>query len=907
MSRRHGPTQGAGTVVVEQDAANAIVPAPTGSTGFVGITEKGDVGELIVCNGQADYLRQCGTYIDGTELPDSALDFFRFSQGGGSLFVVRVTDGNEISAVDKVFSRHTGRGEYLNRDSGNTTRAGMLTITAKNGGRWGGSERVRRDDGWTILSDLTETTLATGVTMLANEWEGATLRLLGVTSKTYTVVSNTVAGIITVESDSTMLTDLAASATPATNDSVLYFDNETRTVNAPGSVNGARKELGLVWKDGEEDPDAYFGLDIVLDGAIVRSYNNLSLDPTNKWYITNVINQDPSNKWIDATVDHSGSISRENRPADWYGTYQAFSGTTLTIQAVRVSSVSSVNGDVGFVTGFDAPDKMVRGRMKLTFTDATNFDVSFDGDYGFESTTLVSGTVGTAYVPGDEFVPGFTVRAGVDAFSSGDVITIDIDPFPVDLADETGLLAGRVFVNAGSDRTEYAIDDNAVDTITLKNAPDVTPTADGAMSAAVTLTTIGTAITFPFTAAVTLDYVSDDDGLIQISITSATYATIADVITALNGEQTTGTRDPFFIASVATADAVAVSHALYTSTATGEECFVRSVVGSAELNITADVFATGVVGDEFRVEAPRTLRGGYDGDTPSDSDYTAAYNTVTSDFNKLRGRNAGLVKLATPGVTVTAIQKAGLAYANARNYQYRIEFPANITDEASAVAYINDTIGRDNYGVVSWPSYGYVVNPLGSGTVLQTLTGAIIGREAAVARDFKGYHKAGAGISVTLPHMIESPLGERVINEEITNPQGINVIKKMKGNFVVWGDRTISLEPGWKWKHQREYMSHIENVLLESFDWLIFAINDATTRRQLDPVFRAFFLPEWQKRAISGKTLDDAASIKIDDENNTNLTISNGDLNAEISLRLAGTVERFIITIGKKGIFDQAA
>ena len=71
--------------------------------------------------------------------------------------------------------------------------------------------------------------------------------------------------------------------------------------------------------------------------------------------------------------------------------------------------------------------------------------------------------------------------------------------------------------------------------------------------------------------------------------------------------------------------------------------------------------------------------------------------------------------------------------------------------------------------------------------------------------------------------------------------------------------------------------------------------------------FKAFFKPEWRKRAIRGDTLDDAAKIKIDDENNTNLTMASGDLNAEIKLRLPDTVERFVITIGKAGIFEDLA
>jgi len=70
---------------------------------------------------------------------------------------------------------------------------------------------------------------------------------------------------------------------------------------------------------------------------------------------------------------------------------------------------------------------------------------------------------------------------------------------------------------------------------------------------------------------------------------------------------------------------------------------------------------------------------------------------------------------------------------------------------------------------------------------------------------------------------------------------------------------------------------------------------------------RAFFLPEFAKGAIrprAGKGFEDAVSIKIDADNNTELTAAAGDLFADIAVRLADTVERFIIRIGKAGIFE---
>ena len=124
---------------------------------------------------------------------------------------------------------------------------------------------------------------------------------------------------------------------------------------------------------------------------------------------------------------------------------------------------------------------------------------------------------------------------------------------------------------------------------------------------------------------------------------------------------------------------------------------------------------------------------------------------------------------------------------------------------------------------------------------------------------------------------------------------------------MVWGDRTLSVDPTWKWKHQREQMSHYERTLLASFDWITFAINDPVTQNLALSSLRSLFLPEFLKRALRGSSLDDAARIKLDNEINTDATRSTGDMYAEISLRLADTTERFIIRIGKQGAFEAVA
>ena len=87
----------------------------------------------------------------------------------------------------------------------------------------------------------------------------------------------------------------------------------------------------------------------------------------------------------------------------------------------------------------------------------------------------------------------------------------------------------------------------------------------------------------------------------------------------------------------------------------------------------------------------------------------------------------------------------------------------------------------------------------------------------------------------------------------------------------------------------------------------IYMLNDEETANLLSVSLRAFFLPEYKKRALSGKNFEDACIIKVDSSINTNATRANGDLFAEVSLRIVDTVERVNFIISQQGIFETAA
>lgn len=321
-----------------------------------------------------------------------------------------------------------------------------------------------------------------------------------------------------------------------------------------------------------------------------------------------------------------------------------------------------------------------------------------------------------------------------------------------------------------------------------------------------------------------------------------------------------------------------------------------------------DLTTLSAVGQPYRLEYREGLEKGYDGHSGVvDNNYVEVFDTDTSLFNQHRNKQLGLIKFAVPGVASTTVQKAARSYGEANNSPYREEIPSNIVTETAAVTWSEDTMGRNDFAQTIFPSWYYVQDrDRPNALKLIPTTGAVHGVEALTARAYNGYHKAAAGTSAVLERAVKLPTGDKVLDQEITDPKGLQVILKKEGNWVIWGDSIPATSTGLKAKHKREQLSHYARVLFENFDWIIFAINDPEQQNVARTALTAYFLPEWKpKRALRGATFPEAAAIKVDAENNTEATIQDEDLNAEIKLRLAETVKRFNLILSTAGIFEE--
>lgn len=876
MARRFGPTRGAGVAIIEQESGGSIVPGALGTTAYTGIMKKGPI-KAFRAKTRTEFLTKGGGLIPESLLPDSALSFYRASNGAGEIWYNRVTDGSEKKATVSMFNQ-------LN------TGALVAQFDAGNGGRWGG-KKAKLVDLYASITAITLTLTTIPANLKTDELAGALVKLKAVPGKSFKVESNTSAGVLTFASDINLLDEIAASSDPANKLTEIDLLNDGEA-------------LGVLVKPGLLKPNTEFGLEFYLiEGNVSdlkKNFTDLSIDPQAPNYYVDVINAESDSDFIIKATDLNigASLVAGQRPANYANEIVGLTATVLTTK-IDYSVFSSANNAKMKLAAVTLGSEIIKDKLVLTCTAAgvrADEVLTFGANVADTETLEVGGVVYTwKTVVAD---PLTEIAIGADAEGSIDNLV--------------------AFLNASSNKAFAEKDSATVAHIHARTA--------GVEGNALTLVSsdvnvVAGAGVLSGGTAQTFDMVSEKMPFIGTVVVTSGVAVVEanDFGYGFTLEDTTLNSTILW----AVADTITVFvEPLETEALVGGRVFpdvndsrVSFLIDSNDANtITvkpgSDMTVGSAIGETFRAQYIQTLSGGYDGIAEiSDLDYENAYDVSTSKLKNLRGKNLGLVKLATPGITSSAVQKAGVAFAGSQNWQYRYEIPANITTEVAAEEFVNDTLGRNDFAVVQWPSY-IKVSKEGGGLKLISATGGIHGVEARIARDFDGFHKAAAGTSAILSQASALPDGfenREPLDQEFLNPQGINILLEKDGNIILWGDRNVGTDPAFKFKHHREYLSHVENVFIENFDFIIFNLNNESTQEILKAAFVQFFTPELAKGALVGKDVQEATLLKIDSENNTSSTRADGDLFADMALAIVDTVERFIIRIGKQGVTEGAA
>jgi hypothetical protein len=113
--------------------------------------------------------------------------------------------------------------------------------------------------------------------------------------------------------------------------------------------------------------------------------------------------------------------------------------------------------------------------------------------------------------------------------------------------------------------------------------------------------------------------------------------------------------------------------------------------------------------------------------------------------------------------------------------------------------------------------------------------------------------------------------------QDLLNPIGVNCIRAFPGRGIrVWGARTLSSDPAWRYLNIRRYFNYLEESILLGTQWVVFEPNDHALWARIRRNASAFLVNEWRSGALFGRRPEEAFYVKCDEETNPPETVDVG-------------------------------
>ena len=162
----------------------------------------------------------------------------------------------------------------------------------------------------------------------------------------------------------------------------------------------------------------------------------------------------------------------------------------------------------------------------------------------------------------------------------------------------------------------------------------------------------------------------------------------------------------------------------------------------------------------------------------------------------------------------------------------------------------------------------------------------------------RGVHKAPAN------EIVRGALGLKYSitkgEQDILNPKGINCIREFKNRGIrVWGARTISSDPEWRYVNVRRLFNMVEHSIENGTQWCVFEPNDQKLWKKVSRNITAFLLRVYRDGALFGASPDQAFYVKCDEETNPPEVIDAGQMVCEIGMCPVKPAEFVIFRIGQ--------
>ena len=216
---------------------------------------------------------------------------------------------------------------------------------------------------------------------------------------------------------------------------------------------------------------------------------------------------------------------------------------------------------------------------------------------------------------------------------------------------------------------------------------------------------------------------------------------------------------------------------------------------------------------------------------------------------------------------VKAVQLATIAHAEMTGDRIAMLDPPPGLDPQHVHEWRTDVTGYDSrYTALYYPWIRTARRSSGS-TALVPPSGHIAGVLARCDREY-GAHLPPANAVVRQALGVETQATKR--DRDMLNPNGINTLLAMPGSgVVVYGARTLSSDPAWRYLHQRRAVNEIEAAIRHGTGWAVFRNSPGDpdnwdVAQRLVTEISEYLYVQWLGGVLEGATADDAFVVRCD-------------------------------------------
>ena len=300
------------------------------------------------------------------------------------------------------------------------------------------------------------------------------------------------------------------------------------------------------------------------------------------------------------------------------------------------------------------------------------------------------------------------------------------------------------------------------------------------------------------------------------------------------------------------------------------------------------------------------LSGGTDGDEPTQVDYAGEIDQIKGNTGLAAFESVEDISIVlSPAAADLSLDDHTLVVNELLKHCKKMKYRMGIVDsrKATTVSEVREFAGRfDDSRLALYYPWVVTGDPEASSSGRKTITVPPSGFVAGVYANtdvIRGVHKAPANETVIGALRFEQDINQ--FQQELLNPEGINCLRSFPGRGNrVWGGRTLSSDPEWKYVNVRRYFLYLERSVDKSTQWVVFEPNGERLWDNVRTTVEGFLYNEWSEKRLLGSSPKEAFFVRCDRSTMTQNDLDNGRLICLVGVAPLRPAEFVIFRVGQK-------